>query len=218
MIETILPVRVRAAEEFGHPPGTFMFPEEQASIARAVPKRRSEFAAGRHCAHLALADLGCGPAPIKRADSGAPLWPAGVVGSITHCAGYAASAVGWARDVVALGIDAEPHLALPAGVIDTVALDEEHTELARLTADWPGVCWDRLFFSAKESVYKAWNPITGRWLGFKQAAVMVDADAGTFAARLLTPGPVVDGHRVAEFAGRWVVSRELILTSVVLAA
>src|SRR5262249_33599292 len=58
--------------------------------------------------------------------------------------------------------------------------------------------WDRLLFSAKESVYKAWFPLARRWLGFEEADVTLDP-AGRFTARLLVPGPV------SGFTGRWTV-------------
>jgi 4'-phosphopantetheinyl transferase EntD len=218
MIETILPTGVNSAEELGQPRDVFMFPEELAGIAKAVPRRRAEFATGRHCARLALADLGVPAAPIVRGEAGAPVWPDGVVGSITHCTGYTAAAVGRAEDVAALGIDAEPHGALPADVLDVVTLEEERAELAELAAARPGVCWDRLLFSAKESVYKAWFPVTGRWLGLKQAMVTIDAETQTFAARLLVPGPVAGGEPITQYTGRWLASDELILTSVTLPA
>ena len=59
------------------------------------------------------------------------------------------------RPVVVLGLDAEPNEALPDGVLDMIALEDEKARLAELTAAAPAVCWDRLLFSAKESVYKA---------------------------------------------------------------
>jgi hypothetical protein len=89
--------------------------EEEELIGRAVEKRRREFGTARACARRALADLGRVPAPIVRGEKGAPVWLDGVVGSITHCAGYRGAAVAEARDVRALGIDAEPHGKLPDG-------------------------------------------------------------------------------------------------------
>ena len=83
-----------------------------------------------------------------------------------------------------------------------------------LAARAGGICWDRVLFSAKESVFKAWFPATGQWLGFPGAEVALDP-AGTFAARLLVPGPVVGGSPLTTYHGRWIVERGLILTAVV---
>jgi 4'-phosphopantetheinyl transferase EntD len=209
---------VAAAEAFGDLPGTRLFAAEEAVIARAVDKRRREFTTARACARAALAKLGVPPVPIVPGLRGAPQWPAGVVGSITHCDGYRACAVARDRDIVTIGVDAEPHSALPRGVLDEVSLAAERARVAELTAAVPGVCWDRLLFCVKESVYKAWFPLTGRWLGFTEAHVEFDPARQSFTARLLVPGPVVDGRALADFTGRWLVGQDLIVTAVTLPA
>lgn len=84
--------------------------------------------------------------------------------------------------------------------------------LRRLADDHPGIHWDRLLFSAKESVYKAWFPLTAKWLDFTEADLDVFADSGEqhsggFRARLLVPGPLVGDRRVDRFEGRWTVRR-----------
>jgi 4'-phosphopantetheinyl transferase EntD len=218
VIGEILPPEVAAAEAFDDPPGVVLFPEEEAAIARAVAKRRSEFTTARSCARTALARLGLPPAPIVPGPRGAPRWPDGVTGSITHCAGYRAAAVAHVRDIVSVGVDAEPNDALPDGVLDHIALAEERAWLPGLAAAVPGVSWDRLLFCAKEAVYKAWFPLTGRWLGFEQAAVTVEPDAGTFTARLLEPDVALDGRRLAGFEGRWLARDGLVLTAIAVRA
>jgi 4'-phosphopantetheinyl transferase EntD len=167
---------------------------------------------------MALAELGVAPAPVLRGETGAPRWPAGIVGSITHCAGYRAAAVARDRDVLTTGVDAEPDEGLPAGVLELVALPGERERLRGLAVAAPGTCWDRLLFSAKESVYKAWFPLTGRWLGFHDADVTIDAAGGTFGARLLPSAAEAGVLPVAGFAGRWLAGSGLILTAVTVPA
>ena len=164
---------VECAEEFGDPPEAALFPAEEALLARAVEKRRREFATGRQCARSALGALGIGPAPILPGQGGAPQWPSGIVGSITHCAGYRAAAVARASEVVTIGLDAEPAGSLPGEVLGLVTLPDERDRLRDLARDVPGVCWDTLLFSAKESVYKAWFPLARRWLGFNDADIAI---------------------------------------------
>src|SRR5207245_2286953 len=106
---------------------------------------------------------------------------------------------------------------LPEGVLRLTAVADEHDWLAVLARDNPDICWDRLLFSAKESVFKAWFPLTQRWLGFDEAAVRPDP-AGTFTARLLIPGPEHHGHQLTGFAGRWLASDGLLLTAIALPA
>jgi 4'-phosphopantetheinyl transferase EntD len=220
VIEEILPAAVACAEAFTDSPDVTLFPQEAAIVARAVEKRRREFTTGRECARLALGKLGIPPGPIPAGERGAPRWPPGIVGSITHCDGYRAAAVARASDVAAIGLDAEPDNPLPRGVLDVVSHPAERARLAALTSVEPGVHWDRLLFSAKETVYKAWFPLTGRWLGFADADVTIEPD-GTFTARLLTPAPPpVPGTAPspASFAGRWLAAGGLVLTAIALPA
>jgi enterobactin synthetase component D / holo-[acyl-carrier protein] synthase len=216
MIEDLLPAEVAVAEAFGDGEAE-PHPEEAPIVARAVEKRRGEFVTGRACARRALGILGVEAGPILSGERGEPLWPAGVVGSITHCDGYRAGAVARAADLVAVGIDAEPHEPLPDGLLGGVARSEEAQVLAELRRAQPTVHWDRLLFSAKESVYKAWYPLAERWLGFEDATLTVDPDARTFAARLLVEGPSVGDRRLSGFEGRWLVRDGLVLTAIALA-
>ncbi len=216
MMGDILPPDVAVNEVFGDLPDVVLYPAEEAVIAKAVDKRRREFATARACARAALTTLGVPPAPIVPGLRGAPQWPAGVVGSITHCAGYRACAAAHERDVMTIGLDAEPHDRLPDGVLGAISSPGERARLAALTAAVPAVCWDRLLFSAKESVYKAWFPLTGRWLGFEEAAVDFDPVKRTFTARLLVEGPVVNGAALTGFEGRWLVSDGLVAAAIVI--
>ena len=205
MIADILPPAVAAAESVGRPERgeAGLFPAEEALVRTAEPGRRAEFTAGRACARVALAALGLPAAPVLTGRAGEPRWPAGVTGSITHCAGYRACAVARIADVAAIGIDAEPDAGLPAGLIESVAGQGERAWIARRAASAPAVCWDRLLFSAKEAVGKLWYPLTGQWLGFGQVTVFPAAD-GTFDVRLAGP----------PLTGRWLARGGLIVTAV----
>jgi len=215
VIQDLLPPEVAGEEAFGDLPAT-LFRDEEAVIANAVDKRRREFTTARACARAALARLGIPPVPIVPGTRGAPQWPPGVVGSITHCAGYRASAVAFDRDIVTIGLDAEPHDKLPDGVLGAVASPDEQARVAALAAAVPRMRWDRMLFCAKETVYKAWFPLTGRWLGFEDAVVDFDPDCRTFSARLLVEGPVVNGEALTGFNGRWLISDGLIVTAIVI--
>jgi 4'-phosphopantetheinyl transferase EntD len=215
VIGAVLPGTVVAEESFGDAPGGLL-PEEEDVVRRAVERRRREFTTVRVCARRALARLGIAPVPILPGRRGEPRWPEGVVGSMTHCDGYRAAAVAPVAVAAGIGIDAEPHAPLPAGVLGTIARDEERRHLAGLARAAPAVHHDRLLFSTKESVFKAWYPLTGRELDFDEASITLDPTGGTFHARLLPrahhdPGP-------SSFAGRWVVAAGIVLTAVVVPA
>ncbi|MFI0467363.1 4'-phosphopantetheinyl transferase [Saccharopolyspora sp. 5N102] len=212
MIEELLPAEVSSAEAFADPPGVALFPEEEALIARARDKRRREFTTGRWCARQALSRLGVPPAPLLRGERGAPQWPAGILGSITHCAGYRAAVVARAEQVHTVGIDAEPHAPLPDGVLNVVSLEAERADLALLSAARPDTHWDRILFSCKETVYKAWYPITGRWLGFEDARI--ELGTGTFTAHLRKEGAELAGRPLTAFTGRWLVRDGFVVSAI----
>jgi len=218
MLEMILPAEVESQECFGEPPGGFLFPEEEQIIARAVAVRRREYATVRSCARSCLNRLGYPPVPILPGVGGAPTWPAGVQGSMTHCAGYAAAAVGPVPQISAIGIDAEPDVPLPDGVLDLIATAAERDSLAVAGMEPGSPSWDRLLFSAKEAVYKAWFPLAGEWLDHQQAEIIFDPRDGTFAALLSRDGLIVNGHHVRRLHGRWIRDRGILLTAVVLGA
>jgi 4'-phosphopantetheinyl transferase EntD len=210
MIRAISPACTAAVDCFGDPPDAELYPEEAHAVESAVDKRRKEFTTVRYCARLAMAELGAQVAPIPIGPDRAPQWPAGVVGSLTHCDGYRAAIVGWADVVLALGVDAEPHVALPAGVLELIARPDERSRLARLAAVSKGVRWDRLLFCVKESLYKAWFPMMKQWLDFQEAAVTFSIDdgppsrqGGRFAAWLERPYTTSRGDRSVHMSGRW---------------
>jgi 4'-phosphopantetheinyl transferase EntD len=214
MLAELLPSGVESAEVFGNGcDGGELLPAEKELVANASEKRRSEFTGARVCARLALARAGFRPAPILQGGTGAPQWPSGVVGSLTHCDGYRAAAVARTEAFSAIGIDAEPNTPLPDGVLAKVASESERAALAKLARETPEACSDKIIFSAKEAIYKAWSPATGRWLGFSDAEVEFDP-GGTFTARLLVAGPLVGGRSLTAYEGRWAVGRGVVVTAV----
>jgi 4'-phosphopantetheinyl transferase EntD len=216
MIEEILPKRIAAVEAFTDSPKVALFPAEEAVVRTALERRRREFATGRDCAHRALEQIGRQPQAIPTGPRGQPQWPPGIVGSITHCTGYRACAVAEASDVAAIGIDAEPHEPVSDNLLAYIAFGEEIVRLRELRHSAPDIQWDRLLFSAKESVYKVWFPLSRCWLGFEDARVEIDPDEGTFLARLLVPGPSFAGGELTTLSGSWLVRDGLVLTAIAL--
>jgi 4'-phosphopantetheinyl transferase EntD len=214
VLDEILPPCVVAAEAFDDALEGTPFPEEEVLVSRAVDQRRREFTTVRACARLALAQLDIPPVPIVPNSRGDPAWPQGIVGSMTHCSGYRGSAVARASEVATLGIDAEQHAPLPSGVLDLISLSMEREMICRLGHLRPDVCWDRLLFSAKESVYKAWFPLEQRWLGFEDAVVTMDPATCSFTVRLRAPEGQAVRPALAALQGRWLIRYGLVLTAV----
>jgi enterobactin synthetase component D / holo-[acyl-carrier protein] synthase len=220
LVSSVLPGAVpdlAYSEVYSDPPGLAALPEEEPLIAKSVAKRRNEFITVRHCARVALGELGVPPVPILKGEKGEPCWPDGVVGSLTHCTGYRGAVVGRTGAVRSVGIDAEPHDVLPQGVLDAISLPEERGELDSL----PGsLHWDRILFCAKEATYKAWFPLTKRWLGFEDAHIVFDVEGtgadGGFVSTILIDPTALTGPPLTALRGRWSVDRGLVLTAILL--
>ncbi len=222
LLSRLVPPAVSVVEAFGDPPVVPLFAEESAVIAQAVDKRRREFTGVRACAREALARIGQAPVPLVPGLRGAPIWPVGVVGSMTHCDGYCAAAVATETELSSVGVDAEPASALPPGVLDLVASPQERAHLVENGTLAPALPWDRLLFSAKESVYKTWFPLTLSWLDFTEAELTFRQDAdgrsGQFTARILKSVPEGHAPELSLLEGRWLVDRGLVMTAIAVSA
>lgn len=206
LLAGVLPDFVRVVESFGEPSLVKMFPEEALLVGDAVNSRQREFGAVRTCAREALLQLGVLPTPILHEPGGAPIWPAGVVGSLAHCSGYRCAAVAWSHDVRTIGIDAEPNEPLPQNVLAFIARPEDMVVLLGLPHS-SNVAWDRLLFSAKEAVYKAWYPLQRSRLDFHDVKVIIEED-GTFVAHLIMPR-----GSAQRFSGQWVANDSFVATA-----
>ena len=208
-LEAILPPGAVAAEIEAEDT-TFdpdLFAEERRLLEDASDSRHREFAGGRACARAALAMLGIAPLAIPAGADGAPCWPPGVIGSITHKGTYRAAAVSRTGGLAGLGVDAELDAPLPGGVLERVALPAERDQVERLAAADPTICWDRLLFSAKEAAVKAAQPLGLGRPDLRATEIVLDASASAFAASLALPG----SHAAPPVRGRWLARPGLLL-------
>src|ERR1044071_3567794 len=151
-------------------------PEEEMLVAKAADKRRRDFTLGRTCARAALEQMGHRGAVIGKAGDGAPCWPTGVLGSITHAKGYAAALVGDARQFCGIGVDAERLGGVTQELWPRLFNAAERRYLSSLDSAAQMLA-ATLFFSAKESCYKAWAMKGG--LPFDEIHVIQQGDAFT---------------------------------------
>jgi len=194
----------------------WLYPEEIALISGCVAKRRLEFAASRRCARKALAILGITNFPLLPGQDRAPIWPPGVVGSITHTDGCSSGYCGVAvanRDLTCgLGIDAEPSLPLPRELWPQVLDDQEQRDA--LATARPGI-QARLVFSAKETTYKARYPSLRQFLEFSDVHVHINSEEGIFFAHLVGSAARIWPTN-QRLVGRLVIDDALIVTAMVL--
>ncbi len=188
-------------------------PAEAAAVAGAVERRRLEFAAGRAAARRAIAALGRPPCAVPAAADRAPVWPEGLVGSISHTADACLAAVAETCRFAALGLDLEPAAALEPALWPEICTDAERLWLVRQAATQRGLL-ARLIFSAKEAAYKAQYPLTGSLIGFDAIEIVPDLATGTFSARFTVAVPPFGARET--LPGRFSIDGGLIVATVVL--
>lgn len=172
--------------------------DESDVVARAIPKRQAEFAAGRRAARSALSalGLGLGQEAIPASADRAPIWPKGTIGSITHDQGLALATVAETRHIRALGIDLTEAAPLPEDVRRIILRTKEEANFNDLEA--------RAAFAIKECIFKALHPEVKLFFGFDAASVKPDLEACNFTAKLTVElgqhkhGTVFDGVLLIE--------------------
>lgn len=161
-----------------------LYEQEHQLVKAATPRRQAEFTTGRHCARLALHHMGIEPQPILKDPAGAPLWPQGIVGSISHTQDLIAAVVARRQKVLAVGIDVEyRRRAFPVAMLEQICVAEELSRLNTLS-QVERELQAFLLFSAKESFYKAVYSATGYAPGFQDVRIEIDLAQGLLSGSL----------------------------------
>lgn len=209
-LAALLPAGIAVVETLATAPIDSMSVAEAVGVAAAVPKRVLEFATGRWCARAALAQLGtCGFSLLAGANR-APIWPPGIVGSITHTDGFCAAAVGRREQFAGIGIDAELIGQVGAELWPQLFIPAEIDWLERLP-EWQRPIMATLLFSAKESFYKCQHAFTSAWLDFKSACVTVEDDR--WHVQLMRPQSTHE-HLQQPICGRFALSEQYVFTAI----
>jgi 4'-phosphopantetheinyl transferase EntD len=202
------------AAELGIPaPRTLLTAAEAQFIAHCADKRIGDFAAGRACAHRALSELGICEFSLLAGKHREPLWPASVIGSITHTYGYAAAAIARQGDLRSVGLDCEVIESVDEELWSRICLPAEIERLAQLPPAERGR-QAALIFAAKEAFYKCQFPLTREWVGFEDVLIEpLDWPAGCGSLRIVPQKKLPLGaERVAslvsrfQFRGPWVIA------------
>jgi 4'-phosphopantetheinyl transferase EntD len=149
--------------------GDALFPSERVAFQRSVSKVIRQSGAARIVARGLLGSLGYTDIAIPRSETGAPVWPSGVIGSLAHDEDVAVAAIARVGRFSGLGIDVEPAVPLPPGLSSLIATPAERRCYP------PEIIGSRILFSIKESVYKALNPLDGIFLDFQDVEVDLSA-------------------------------------------
>ncbi len=184
-----------------------LFAEEKISLGRSSEKRCQDFSTGRWCARQALQALGIDPVAIPIGKQREPIWPKGLVGSISHTTNYYCAGV--SRTKKALGIDAERFSAkLDEQLIRMVCSNSEYEFILSSPSEVTKYA-PHLIFSAKESYQKAVFPLIGKILDFDAVEIKIDWQDGSFDVK---PSKLVNAD--IELRGQFWICRDIVLTMV----
>lgn len=211
----LFPAGVAAAELDETPAPGLLHPQEEECVTHCAEKRILDFTAGRLCARHALEELGISAFPLLTTREGPPLWPTGVIGSITHTDGYSAAVATRGGECVGLGLDAERFAAVGEELWPLICAPAELARLQRLPVERQRADAG-LVFAAKESFFKCQFPLAREWIEFGEVEVDVVA-AGEFAIR-----PLRELHALTRtghtFRGTFYFTDALVVAAAVLRA
>jgi len=173
------------------------------AIARSVRKRQAEYFHGRACARTALESIGIFDFSIDSGCSREPLWPSGVIGSITHNDRFAAASAVLATNYSGVGIDIE-RVVTEESRDPVLAIAVRPDERALLSTT-ESLCFDQclsLIFSVKESFFKAAFGVVGRYFDFTAVSVTridiknkcIDLVVKETLCKEFTKGVHISGH------------------------
>lgn len=194
-----------------------LLPDELALVSTAIDSRQREFAAGRLLARRLLAELGVtGCSSLLSGAEREPVWPEGIVGSITHKRAWAAVAVARTSVVRGVGCDLEEDGPLGEPLWRRVLTDEEQRWVS---AQPDAGRLAKVMFSAKESFYKAQFALTRAWLGFLDVELTVEppAEPGGVGRFRVTPQrvlPALGGS--SPLSGRYLIREGHVATALTL--
>lgn len=204
----LFPASVVAVELTGTAPRTVLTASERAFISHCAQKRIDDFTRGRACAHRCMTELGLENVSLLAGEKREPLWPPGVIGSITHTTGFAAAVAARGNEIEALGIDCEVVDSVGADLWERICTPGERGRLEQLP-EAQARQQAALIFAAKEAFYKCQFPKSYEWVGFED--VSIEASAGFFKIVPQVHLPVTADWVATltgryQFRGPWVVT------------
>ncbi len=191
-----------------------LFAEEAAFIARAVDKRKHEFALGRACARRALAALGIPAQPLVANQDRSVRWPTQAWGSVTHTEGFCAAVAALRSQVRGVGIDAEQRGRVHEKLWSHIANEREIAWFRAAGSERAAAQRATLLFSAKEAFYKAQYCVSQTFVGFHEVELDFD-EAGAFVVSVVSD-IASSFARGSRFAGRYLELPDHVVTGLVI--
>lgn len=175
---------------------------ERTMLSAMRGERRRTFSSGRYCVRAAQHCLGLSDDAIGRAGR-VPIWPAGTVGSISHCSDLAVA--GLSCSLAGMGVDIERSERITPKLHGKIFTERERADLEGLPSAAAAVT-----FSAKEAGYKAIFPLSNQYIGFQEAEIIHHWTEQSFTIRYL--GSHAPNRRLEGGVGYWRQSHEHVMT------
>lgn len=194
-----------------------LWPGEADCIVGAVPRRQREFVSARSAARRAMGELRLPLASIGRSKNGAPIWPDGVVGSLSHGAGDSIAVVASRSKVMTLGVDIEAATPLSEDIVDNIVMPEDWAGCLDLRSHHSTI-WQMVIFSAKEAFYKAYHQLTIELVDFDAVSLRFNSDDSRLAGdfRVVARGDLLNCPDILQkLSGRWLVYDGKIFTAMI---
>lgn len=214
-LEALFTAPVALALDGPSAPPEGLWAVERAAMAQAVPAREREFAAGRRAARRAMAALDYRPEALPMGADRAPIWPDGLVGSISHGAGVCVAAVARRGAARSLGIDLEEAGAVGDDLLGEICTLAERAWVQAQPEPNRAILAS-LLFSAKEAAYKCQYPLSGKVLDFQALEITPDLDLGRIEARFTQAVGPFQAQDI--LFGRYVVTDGIVATGFEIAA
>ena len=196
-----------------HPPENMNLLAAENEAAKTMrADRLREFAHGRACARRALIRLGVPACPIPVGDARAPVWPEQIVGSISHCGEFAAAVAAYRINIQGLGVDLETAECLDQPLLTIVCRPEELLWLGKSES---GFALDKLFYSAKESLYKCVWPTVRQFIDFQDIEIGLNLAENSYSA--VSHSSQLPEALIKRVRGSYTHNDELIVTTAYLA-
>ncbi len=208
LLDGLLPVDTVVDISLGTPDSFVLHPEEQALTRPMANKRLADFRASRYVASQALSQIGYNNFPVLINQHRGPVWPLGVVGSLSHCDGIALAVVNSESAVQSIGVDIESYSAMAPNLYRMICDEQELQHLQQFAQ--PGLM-AKVIFSVKESIYKCLNPLLKQWIDFKDVSIELDPVARKYKA---IPNNKINAQlNIDSIYGEWLVESEYLYSS-----
>lgn len=187
---------------------------EEAAVLGASDARRRDFRAGRASARAALFKLGLEAGPIPVGSDRAPCWPEGIVGSISHCQSVCGAVVARVGAIQSIGLDLEDVSLIENSIVTEICTADDLEESGKFDKGIRHLL-PNIVFGAKEAFYKAYFPLTRRFLNFRDVSIEFGEKerCGSFQVNFLE-SDIPLSNEIRRFSGRWRIARQTVLAGV----